>query len=96
MTLDVSKKVLNIEGDVYKAQDKDLTIGMVIGYALATVKSSDPLKSYVLAGKTYGKESVDVTPEEIVFIKAQLIGAGNQSMYFPYIIGQVQQELDKA
>lgn len=77
------------EGENYKDGDKELTLGTVVGATLATTKSNDPWKSYKLTND-FTKPSVDIKPEDVVFIKELL----KESAYFPYIVGQVIDILD--
>lgn len=72
--------------DVEKAINKgpDLTIGKVISKTLATVKSTDPWKSYRMTNE-FLKSEADITSEDITFIK-ELI---KEADYKPYIIGSV-------
>lgn len=71
---------------------KDLTVGSVISNVLSTTKSANPIRSYVLAQKFFQNDEVEVTADDIVFIKTQLedplVG------FFPYIIGQVESILE--
>lgn len=62
----------------------DLTLGKVISKTLATVKSTDPWKSFKLANEFIKNDVVDLSSEDITFIKGLL----KESEYVTYIIGQ--------
>lgn len=98
MKIDAAKSVVNLEGKPYTVgegeEKKDLTIGKVVGQALATVKSGDPLRSSVLAQRFYTADEVDATADEVVFITARLKEAEAAGLYFPIILGQAIQALE--
>lgn len=90
-TIKTGTVLMTIDGEPYKQGEVDLTTGKYISAVLATVKSGDPLKSYLLAQRFNKEEEISLTPEEVVFVQGQL----KQSEYVPYLIGQVLEALDK-
>ena len=93
MKIDTTKVLVNVTGDPFKDGDKDLTLGKAVAGALSTIKSEGidgNLKSYVLAQRFYSEEEVDITVEDVVFVKDKIV----QSTYFPFIIGQIIKILD--
>lgn len=90
MKINTKQKLQTLEGENYKDGEKDLTLGIAVAKQLATVKSDDPLKSYILSKDFYEKDELDLTAEDVVFIKKVL----KESTFFPYLIGLILETID--
>lgn len=90
MIINTKQVLKTLEGEDYKDGEKDLTVGLAIAKQLATVKSDDPLKSYILSKDFYEKEELDLSAEDIVFVKKIL----KDSTFFPYLTGHLIELID--
>ena len=87
---------MNLEDKPYKSGDEDLTLGKAVANILAITNSKDPIKSTVLAMSFYKEKEVEVSAEDIVFIKGIITTAAAKpdAPYIPLIMGQVLQSLE--
>lgn len=91
MKIKTNVVLLNPDKEAYKtADEKDLTLGHAIAAKLAVGKSTDPLKSYILTKSFLEKDEIELTAEDITFVKNII----KESDYFPYIAGQIMQLLE--
>lgn len=92
MTIDTSKKILTLKGDVYKHGGTDLTVGAVIAEALATSNEGEKTKLYSLAQKSFSEKSIEVDEADFLLIKNALKKC---AVYNNIIIGQTLLDLEK-
>lgn len=84
---------LEKEGDI----PENLTFGKVLAMVLITTQATDPLRTYLLTQKIAGKDEVELSAEENVYLK-DLIKKNAESQaptYNPHILGQSIFLLDK-
>lgn len=91
MKIETTKVIKTLENKDVIFNDAPLTVGKAIAQILSTTKSEDPTKSYILAKEFYTKEEVEITPEDVVFIKEK---AKSSEMY-PFIVAQVIEHINK-
>lgn len=91
MKIDTSIEIKNPQGTVYETESGKLTLKEVIVEILSLSQSSNPQRSYNLVNE-FKKKEVELKAEDIVFIK-EIVLKSNQ--YYPYIIGQALDILDK-
>jgi len=85
MTIETTTVLKNFEGESFKDGEKDLTLRKVICAIISTTKSPDPLLSYLLTERIAKNDEVELTSEEVVFIKSLV----KESTYLPYIQGTI-------
>ncbi len=91
MKIDTSIEIKNPQGNTYETESGKLTLKEVIVEILSLSQSSNPQRSYNLVNE-FKKKEVELKAEDIVFIR-EIVAKSNQ--YYPYIIGQVLDILDK-
>lgn len=64
----------------------ELTLGRSLSNALANIPSKNPWKSYMLAKKVYENDNVELSSEDIVFIKEVVTSS---SRVMPLTAGQM-------
>ena len=88
--INTGKEIRNLAGGEIKDGDGVLTVGRVLGAILATAKSVDPLRSYVLAQKLYGGTSAELDASEVIFVEETI---KRSETFTPLIVGQILEAL---
>ena len=92
MRIPTNQILKQLNGDPYTrevpgtATPAEVTLGFAVSNILSLTKSDEPLRSFTLAQKFYAEPEVEVSAEEIVFIK-KLITESN--VYIPYVTGSI-------
>lgn len=94
MKILVSEVLTNLDGSPIVLNDRPLSLGRALGVMLvAAGKSSDPLRSYLLAKKLQleaeGSE-VELDASEVAFIKEAI---PQSTQYTTLVVGQVLEKL---
>ena len=90
MKIITTTELLDIKGNQFE-KDKPMLLGDIVANMLATSASDNPAVSYQLAKKFATVKELDITADDIVFIKKQLVA----SSYLPIITGQIIEILEK-
>lgn len=95
MKIDLKQVIKNIEGEPYKPNEKELTLGMSVANILVVQKSTDPLKSYQMTNE-FIKDEIDIKSEDLVFVKKLIKdnAASDSARYYPHISGQCLELLE--
>lgn len=72
MKIQTNQLLKNLRGYVIKEGDTELTLGMVISASLLQEKEQDPERAYKLAKECAEKNEVNLSVEDITFIKERL------------------------
>lgn len=97
MKINVTRNMLEIDGRVIRANDKDVNLRECLINVLAYVPASravaieDKIKRYKLAKKIFENETPDISAEEIVLLKKLL-----NETYGPTIVGQACEILESS
>ena len=73
--------LVSLDGQTLKEIDRDVTVGLVIASVLSAGPVSDPHLAYQLAKKVSTEDTVDLSAEDIVFIKQHLMASKLNSLY---------------
>lgn len=102
MKINTTLVIKNVKGEPYMEaaaegkKAKELTLGSTISQMLSTTKSENDLQSFLLAQKFYQQKEVEISSEDVVFIKNQFKAARElPGAFYPYIVGQILQVLEK-
>lgn len=93
MTLNPKQKLQNLTGETLKDESGlEMEIGETLSFLLArSEKSSNPWKAFKLAKDLKGDKPLELTPEDIVFIKESI----KDNVYFTVMVtGQLLGILD--
>lgn len=99
LKINLKTTLVNLEGEAIKDKDGDVAyIGKVMANAIMSNSSTkDPVRNYLLCQKLYTEDEIDVTAEELEYIKSQIQEVtvlANQM--FPVIYkGQILHVLDQ-
>lgn len=85
MLLNTKTKLVDLKGEIIKDGEKDLTVGVFLAGTLAYTPNDKPLLSWDLANKLTNNDEVELSSDDIVFIKSVMIKATN---LIPLSVGQ--------
>jgi len=93
MLIDFSSKFYDLDGEVIKDKDKEVTLGSVCANALLVPQKEEEgaikANKYDLALKVYKASEVEVSAEDVVLLKKAINKA-----YAPLIVGQAFRMLE--
>lgn len=89
--MNLKTEILTFENKPYQDTDKkELTLGMVLAMVLITTQATDPLRTYLLTKKIAGQDDVELSADEIVYLKEIIKKSAESQMpaYNAHILGQ--------
>lgn len=86
--MNLKTEILTFDGQNYKDGENNLTLGIVLSVVLITTNTTDPLRTYLLTQKIAGKDEVDLSADDIVYLKEQIKKNTETPTYNPHILGQ--------
>lgn len=97
MKIKTSMELLNIRGKSFEDNDgkpHPLLLGVTLSNMLSTLPSKNPALSYQLAKKFATQDEVDLSSENIVFIKSVISESGNPPITIGQILDMLENPLD--
>lgn len=93
MKIDTGKAIINLKGEDYTSDGKNLTVGHVLAEALAASDMGGKMKLFLLAQKCYAAESVEMDEVDLSLTKKAVEVCKS---YNNIIIGQTLLALEAA
>ena len=69
MKIKIDKVLTNLNSEPLKEEEKEITLGMVLGAALLTGGTKEPERAYQLAAQLGHSDEIELKAEDILFIK---------------------------
>lgn len=95
--MNLKTEIISIDNTPYKDETGAvITLGRILSIVLISTRATDPLRTYLLTQKIAGKDEVELSAEEIVYLKEQIQLNARQEIpsYNAHILGQSMYFID--